>query len=48
LLSNLNAIVQSEYEVKIKACEAAIMISKKEVAAVVKQKSAPQQQLKVN
>jgi len=48
LLSNLNDIVQSEYEVRIKACEAADLISKKEVAAVVKQKSALQQQLKVN
>ncbi len=40
--------MQSEYEVKSKACEAAAMISKKEVAAVVKEKSVLQQQLKVN
>jgi len=44
----LNDIVQSEYEVESKACEAAAMISKQEVAAVVKQKGALQQQLKVN
>ena len=31
-----------------KACEASAMISKKAVAAVVKEKSALQQQLKVN
>jgi len=48
LLSNLNDIVQSEYEVKIKASEAAAMVSKKEVAVTVKQKSALQHQLKVN
>jgi len=33
---------------KSKACEAAAMISKKEAAAMVKEKSALQQQLKVN
>jgi len=48
LSSCLNGIVQEEYEVKSKACEAAAMICKKEVAAVVKEKSALQQQLKVN
>ncbi|DBA78767.1 TPA: hypothetical protein ACH3X1_008672 [Trebouxia sp. C0004] len=35
-----------EYEVKSKACEAAAMNSKKEVAAILKEKSALQQQLK--
>ncbi len=40
--------VQEEYKVKSKACEAAVMNSKKEVAAVVKEKSALQQQLKVS
>jgi uncharacterized protein involved in outer membrane biogenesis len=48
LLSNLNGIVQSEYELKSKACEAAAMVSKKEAAAMVKEKSALQQQLKVS
>ncbi len=48
MLSYLHDIVQEEYEVKSKACEAAAMNSKKEVAAVVKEKSALQQQLKVN
>ena len=40
--------VQEEYEVKSKACEAAAMHSKTEVADVVKEKSALQQQLKVS
>ena len=40
--------VQEEYEVTSKVCEAAVMNGKKEVAAVVKEKSALQQQLKVN
>ena len=40
--------VQEEYEVKSKAGEAAVMNSKQEVAAMVKENSALQQQLKVN
>ena len=38
----------SEYEEKSKACEAAAMVSKKEAAAMVKEKIAVQQQLKVS
>ena len=40
--------VQEEYEVKSKVCEPAVMNSKKEMAAMVKEKSALQQQLKVS
>ncbi len=47
-LSNSNGTVQSEYEVKSKASEAAAMVRKKEVAALMVDKSALQQQLKVS
>lgn len=40
--------VQEEYEVKSKECEAAAVNSKKELAAVVKERNALQQQLKVS
>ncbi|DBA67803.1 TPA: hypothetical protein ACH3X2_014240 [Trebouxia sp. C0005] len=45
-LGALEAALKEEYEVKSKECEAAAVNSKKELAAVVKERNALQQQLK--